>query len=95
MWETNIEQKRDSCPNYEMRFAPEAGLMRVSFGVIGFKKLSSCERFFLPDLVGTRFTFYMVNSFARRSGRAIKKMMPKATKVGADGVVIHMRCFED
>src|SRR6266581_837220 len=31
MWETNIEQKRDSCPNYEMRFAPEAGLMRVSW----------------------------------------------------------------
>ncbi len=26
-------------------------------------------------------------SLQRRGGRAIKKMMPKATKVGADGVV--------
>ncbi len=29
----------------------------------------------------------VVASLQRRGGRAIKKMMPKATKVGADGVV--------
>ena len=33
-------------------------------------------------------------SLQRRGGRAIKKMTPKATKVGADGVVSPRRVFE-
>ncbi len=32
-------------------------------------------------------------SLQRRDGRAIKKMMPKATKVGADGVVSPRNVF--
>src|SRR6266571_9576031 len=33
-------------------------------------------------------------SLQRRGGRAIKRMMPKATKVGADGVVSPRNVFE-
>ncbi len=37
--------------------------------------------------------FPSLQSLQRRGGRAIKRMMPKATKVGADGVVSPRNVF--
>jgi len=38
-------------------------------------------------LMGRMLNKNVFPSLQRRGGRAIEKMMPKATKVGADGVV--------